>query len=764
MSATNNFDDELVIGIGGFGKVYKALIDDGATTVALKRCKLKSQGAKEFWTEIEMLSKLRHTHLVSLLGYCDESNEMILVYEFMEHGTLADHLYKVKTNGNGIVGHMSWEQRLNICIGAARGLDYLHTGIRRGIIHRDVKSTNILLDKDWTAKISDFGLCKLGSTSHSHTHVSTDVKGSFGYFDPEYFLTRKLRKKSDVYAFGVVMLEMLCGRAAVDTRVDEEQCSLVLWAKQGIKENKLDQLLDHRLRDEISPHCLKVFAEIANSCLDSHPKRRPTMADVVVRLQCLLENQCMVPSTEEEEDDDFSVGGDMDEQFGENTKRDDSLPRGDAPSSSTSALNSENTQGQNRSKGKVSKVFQRSIEFLAKGVDTKRKKRNVYDSSGEPSIPSHSSTRLRLQWKNVTHQFRHFTVGSNIRRNFSSSAASGGNLKGQILQQQNPCSPQSLGVWKGQILPSSNLRIFTFSELKTATKNFSNERVLGEGGFGRVYKGLLDEKNGSGLVFAVKKLNTESLQGFQEWQSEINFLGRLSHPNLVKLLGYCWEDKVLLLVYEFMPKGSLENLLFRRGSAVQPLPWGIRLNILIGAAQGLEFLHTSEVKVIFRDFKTSNILLDESYNPKLSDFGLATMGPSAGTSHVTTRIMGTYGYAAPEYIATGHLYVKSDVYGFGVVLLEMLTGLRAIDTNRGNGRHNLVDWAKPFLSQRRKLRKILDSRLEGKYPAKSAFQMAQVAQKCLESDPETRPSMKEVVETLERIDESNEKPKAPSHH
>ncbi|XP_058187705.1 receptor-like protein kinase FERONIA [Rhododendron vialii] len=747
LSATNNFNDELVIGSGGFGKVYKALIDDGATMVALKRCNLKSQGAKEFWTEIEMLSKLRHTHLVSLLGYCDERDEMILVYEFMEHGTLADHLYKVKTKGNGTVGHMSWEQRLNICIGAAQGLDYLHTGIRYGIIHRDVKSTNILLDKDWTAKISDFGLCKLGSTSHSQSYVSTLVKGSFGYFDPEYFLTCKLRKKSDVYAFGVVMLEMLCGRAAVDTRVDEEQCSLVLWAKQGIKENKLDQLLDHRLRDEISPHCLKVFVEIANSCLDSHPKRRPTMADVVVRLQCLLalENQCMVPSTEEEEEDDFSVGGDVDEQFGENTKRDDSLPRGDAPSSSTLALNSKNTHGQKRSKGKVSKVFQRSIEFLAKGVDTKRKKRNVYDSSGERPVSSHSSTHLRSQWKNVTLQLRRFTVGSNIPRNFSSSAASGGNLKGQIL-------------------PSSNLRIFTFSELRTATKNFRNERMLGEGGFGRVYRGLLDEKNGRGLVFAVKKLMAGSMQGFREWQAELNFLGSLSHPNLVKLLGYCWEEDELLLVYEFIPKGSLENHLFGRGSAVQPLPWGIRLNILIGAARGLEFLHTSEVKVIYRDFKTSNILLDESYNAKLSDFGLAKSGPSEDATHVSTRIMGTQGYAAPEYVATGHLTTKSDVYGFGVVLVEMLTGLPVHDRSRPHAKQNLVDWAKPYLLHKRKLINIMDSRLEGKYPPKAAFQIAQVALECLVLKPKTRPSMTAIVETLEHIGASNGKPMEPVQH
>ncbi|KAI8529116.1 hypothetical protein RHMOL_Rhmol12G0201100 [Rhododendron molle] len=288
MSVTDNFNDEFVIGRGGFGKVYKALIDDDATAVALKRCDSKSQGAEEFWTEIEMLSKLRHKHLLSLLGYCNERNEMILVYEFMEHGTLADHLYNTKTKGNGMVGYMSWEQRLNICVGAARGLDYLHTGIQHGIIHRDVKTTNILLDKDWIAKISDFGLCKVGSTSHSHTYVSTDVKGTWGYLDPEYYMTRRLTKKSDVYAFGVVMLEMLCGRPAVDMRVNEEQHSLVLWAKQCIKENKFDQLTDPSMRDQISAHCLKVFAEVANNCLDSRPKGRPTMADVVVRLKYAL--------------------------------------------------------------------------------------------------------------------------------------------------------------------------------------------------------------------------------------------------------------------------------------------------------------------------------------------------------------------------------------------------------------------------------------------------------------------------------------------
>nr|POE85146.1 isoform 2 of probable serine/threonine-protein kinase pix13 [Quercus suber] len=321
---------------------------------------------------------------------------------------------------------------------------------------------------------------------------------------------------------------------------------------------------------------------------------------------------------------------------------------------------------------------------------------------------------------------------------------------------------------EGQILPTANLRIFSFTELKVATRNFRPDTVLGEGGFGQVFKGWLEDKgqskSGNGTVIAVKKLNSESLQGFQEWQSEVNFLGRLSHPNLVKLLGYCWEDRELLLIYEFMQKGSLENHLFGRGSAVQPLPWDIRLKIAIGAARGLAFLHTSEKQVIYRDFKASNILLDGSYTAKISDFGLAKLGPSASQSHVTTRVMGTYGYAAPEYVATGHLYVKSDVYGFGVVLVEILTGLRALDTNRPSGKHNLVDWVKPYLSERRKLKQIMDSRLEGKYPSKAVFHISQLALKCLAAEPKHRPSMKEVLEKLERFEAANERPREPRNH
>lgn len=311
-----------------------------------------------------------------------------------------------------------------------------------------------------------------------------------------------------------------------------------------------------------------------------------------------------------------------------------------------------------------------------------------------------------------------------------------------------------------EILQSSNLKSYTYSELKAATRNFRPDSVLGEGGFGSVFKGWIDEytlaasRPGSGMVVAVKRLNQDGWQGHKEWLAEINYLGQLRHENLVKLIGYCLEDDHRLLVYEFMPKGSMENHLFRRGSYFQPLSWSLRMKIALGAARGLAFLHNAETQVIYRDFKTSNILLDTNYNAKLSDFGLARDGPTGDKSHVSTRIMGTYGYAAPEYLSTGHLTAKSDVYSFGVVLLEILTGKKAIDKNRPTGEHNLVEWAKPYLTNKRRIFRVMDIRIEGQYSADRAVKAANLALQCICMDPRSRPNMDEVIAAIEQLQDS----------
>ncbi|OIW18590.1 hypothetical protein TanjilG_13342 [Lupinus angustifolius] len=300
---------------------------------------------------------------------------------------------------------------------------------------------------------------------------------------------------------------------------------------------------------------------------------------------------------------------------------------------------------------------------------------------------------------------------------------------------------------------------FTFQELKSATGNFRPDSILGEGGFGYVFKGWIEEdgtapaKPGSGITVAVKSLKPDGLQGHREWVAEVHFLGQLHHANLVKLIGYCIEDDQRLLVYEFMTRGSLENHLFRR---TVPLPWSNRVKISLGAAKGLAFLHNGPEPVIYRDFKTSNILLDTEYNAKLSDFGLAKAGPQGDKTHVSTRVVGTYGYAAPEYVMTGHLTAKSDVYSFGVVLLEILTGRRSMDKKRPSGEQNLVSWARPYLADKRKIYQLVDPRLELHYSLKGVQKISQLAYNCLSRDPKCRPNMDEVVKALTPLQDFND--------
>ncbi|KAM0033456.1 putative protein kinase RLK-Pelle-CrRLK1L-1 family [Helianthus debilis subsp. tardiflorus] len=285
-AATNEFNDDFVIGIGGFGKVYKGYIDNTATAVAIKRLNESSnQGFQEFHTEIGFLSKLRHVQLVSLIGYCQDEGEMILVYDYMAHGTLREHLYKTDKPP------LSWKRRLQICIGAAKGLQYLHTCAKRTIIHRDVKSTNILLDENWVAKVSDFGLSKLGPRDQAQNHVSTLVKGSIGYVDPEYYRSQQLTDKSDVYSFGVVLLEVLCARPVMIQALPQEQVSLAEWGKSCYKTGSLNKIIDPKVRSVIALECLRQFGDVAMRCLKEQGSERPAMDDVVWGLEFALELQ-----------------------------------------------------------------------------------------------------------------------------------------------------------------------------------------------------------------------------------------------------------------------------------------------------------------------------------------------------------------------------------------------------------------------------------------------------------------------------------------
>lgn len=291
-------------------------------------------------------------------------------------------------------------------------------------------------------------------------------------------------------------------------------------------------------------------------------------------------------------------------------------------------------------------------------------------------------------------------------------------------------------------------RGFTFRELAASTQNFRVSNLIGEGGFGSVYKGRLD----SGKVVAIKQLNLNGLQGNQEFIVEVLMLSLLRHSNLVTLIGYCTDGDQRLLVYEYMPLGSLENHLFDLEPHQEPLNWHTRLKIAVGAARGLEYLHCkANPPVIYRDLKSSNILLDNDFNPKLSDFGLAKLGPVGDNTHVSTRVMGTYGYCAPDYAMSGRLTIKSDIYSFGVVLLELITGRKAIDMTKKSGEQNLVSWSRPFLKDRKKFVQLADPLLHGNFPARCMHHAVAIIAMCLQEQANFRPLIGDIVVALEYL-------------
>ncbi|EOA34287.1 hypothetical protein CARUB_v10021802mg [Capsella rubella] len=296
--------------------------------------------------------------------------------------------------------------------------------------------------------------------------------------------------------------------------------------------------------------------------------------------------------------------------------------------------------------------------------------------------------------------------------------------------------------------PGGGARSFTFKELAAATKNFREVNMIGKGGFGSVYRGRLD----SGQVVAIKQLNPDGHQGNQEFIVEVCMLSVFHHPNLVTLIGYCTSGAQRLLVYEYMPMGSLEDHLFDLEPDQTPLSWNTRMKIAVGAARGIEYLHCKiSPSVIYRDLKSANILLDKDFSVKLSDFGLAKVGPVGNRTHVSTRVMGTYGYCAPEYAMSGRLTIKSDIYSFGVVLLELISGRKAIDLSKPNGEQYLVAWARPYLKDPKKFGHLVDPLLRGKYSKRCLSYAIAITEMCLNEEANYRPKIGDVVVAFEYI-------------
>ncbi|XP_006348883.1 serine/threonine-protein kinase CDL1 [Solanum tuberosum] len=313
---------------------------------------------------------------------------------------------------------------------------------------------------------------------------------------------------------------------------------------------------------------------------------------------------------------------------------------------------------------------------------------------------------------------------------------------------ESACEDKGNSFSNLKVIAEKGIQVFTFKQLHSATGGFGKSNVIGNGAFGSVYRGVLQD----GRKVAIKLMDQAGKQGEEEFKVEVELLCRLRSPYLLSLIGYCSESSHKLLVYEFMANGGLQEHLYPiKGSnnCCPKLDWKTRLRIALEAAKGLEYLHEHvNPPIIHRDLKSSNILLDKNFHAKVSDFGLAKLGSDKAGGHVSTRVLGTQGYVAPEYALTGHLTTKSDVYSYGVVLLELLTGRVPVDMKRSPGEGVLVSWALPRLTDREKVVEIMDPALEGQYSMKEVIQVAAIAAMCVQPEADYRPLMADVVQSL----------------
>ncbi|KAA0062954.1 putative serine/threonine-protein kinase [Cucumis melo var. makuwa] len=288
-----------------------------------------------------------------------------------------------------------------------------------------------------------------------------------------------------------------------------------------------------------------------------------------------------------------------------------------------------------------------------------------------------------------------------------------------------------------------NVKFYTYKELKVATEDFSLANKIGEGGFGSVYKGKLKD----GKIAAIKVLSAESRQGLREFLTEINVISEIEHENLVQLYGCCVDDNHRILVYNYLENNSLAQTLLGRGYSSILFNWRTRSKICIGIARGLAFLHEDvQPHIIHRDIKASNILLDHDLSPKISDFGLAKLIPASMT-HVSTRVAGTIGYLAPEYAIRGQVTRKSDIYSFGVLLVEIVSGRWNTNTQLPIGEQYLLErtWN---LYERGELVLLVDTSLNGDFDAEVACKYLKIGLLCTQDSPKLRPSMSTVVKML----------------
>ncbi|KAH7518545.1 hypothetical protein FEM48_Zijuj09G0182900 [Ziziphus jujuba var. spinosa] len=685
--ATDGFSDKNIVGRGGFGKVYKGRLVDGSL-VAVKRLKEERTRAGElqFQTEVKMVSMAVHRNLLRLRGICMTSTERLLVYPYMVNGSVASCLRDRPESQPPL----DWQIRQRIALGAARGLAYLHDRCGPKIIHRDVKAANILLDEEFEAVVGDFGLAKF--MDYKDTHVTTTVSGTIGHIAPECVSTGKSSEKTDVFGYGVMLLELITGQRAFDLaqRVNDDDVMLLGWL---VGQADIAGMRNSNCIFQFSLEYLKCWSKLH---LIEDPlswKAITTAANdngVVVKM-CFT--TCII----------FKVKGLLKDQRME-------------------TLVDSDLQG-NYNDDEVEQLIQVAL-LCTQGSPMKRPKMSEV-------VRMLKGDGLAERWKEWQEEEKFLLDLKNHNHHPTS----------------NWIVADSCTVFAAEEYPVylQQLKRFSLRELQVATDGLSDQNILGMGGFGTVYKGRLAD----GSLVAVKRLKKEHSWVLQ-FQTEIEMSSVAVHRNLLRLRGFCMTPTERLLVYPYMANGSLASCLRERHESQPPLDWQIRQRIALGAARGLAYLHDHcDPKIIHRDVKATNILLDEEFEAVVGDFGCAKLMNYRDT-HVTTAVRGTIGHIAPEYILAGNCSQKTDVFAYGIMLLALVTGKGTFDLVRPANDDDvmLLDWVKGCLEDRR-LETLVDSDLQGNYNDDEVEQLIQLALLCTQWSPMERPKMSEVFRMLE---------------
>ncbi|XP_066168356.1 L-type lectin-domain containing receptor kinase SIT2-like [Oryza sativa Japonica Group] len=801
--ATEGFKDKHLLGIGGFGRVYKGVLTKSKSEVAVKRVSHESrQGMREFIAEVVSIGRLRHKNIVQLHGYCRRKGELLLVYDHMPNGSLDKYLHNHDNQQN-----LDWSQRFHIIKGVASGLLYLHEDWEKVVVHRDIKASNVLVDAEMNGRLGDFGLARL--YDHGSDPQTTHVVGTMGYIAPELARMGRASVLTDVFAFGMFLLEVTCGRRPI-MQSEEQDCPIMLvdlvllhWRNES-----LIDVVDKRLQNEynIDEACLAL--KLGLLCSHSLPSARPNMRQVMQFLDgdISFPDEVLAQLLSHEGQEHIIVSNFSDANAAQHlglfnyknngnmsnhvfaveidTVRNNEFMDIDSNHigidiSDLRSVNSSSAGYYDDNTGGFQNMSLISGEAIQIWIDYDARAMRI-DVALAPFKMAKPTKPLLLMSYNLSMvltdvayvglsaatgplETSHYILGWSFSMNGSAPSFltaqlpdlprrgtdRKGSRRSKVLLIIVPIATATSAVavslavflfvrrwfkyaelredWEIDFGPHR----FSFKNLYFATEGFKNRHLLGTGGFGRVYKGFLFE---SKLQIAVKRVSHESRQGIREFIAEI-------------LLGYCRRKGELLLVYDYMPNGSLDKYL-HCNSTRPSLDWNQRFRIIKGVASGLWYLHGEwEQVVIHRDVKASNVLLDEEMNARLGDFGLARLYDH-GTDMQTTHLVGTIGYLAPELANTGKASPATDVFSFGIFVLEVACGRRPIEHGMNSEyKFTLVDWVIDRWHEG-SLLEVMDPKLQNGYDDDEACLALKLGLLCSHPSPIARPTMWHVMQYL----------------